>query len=52
MQALVERGCGLDVHQATVVAGTPMAVFTNKPAKLSVELLEGLGLARFFRRVY
>jgi phosphoglycolate phosphatase len=34
------------------LAGTPMAVLTNKPAKLSVELLEGLGLARFFRRVY
>jgi len=32
--------------------GTPMAVLSNKPAKLSVEILEGLGLARFFSGVY
>jgi phosphoglycolate phosphatase len=32
--------------------GCPMAVLTNKPTRLSVDILEGLGLARFFRAVY
>lgn len=32
--------------------GTAMAVLSNKPAKLSVEILEGLGLAKYFRAVY
>jgi phosphoglycolate phosphatase len=32
--------------------GTPMAVLTNKPVNISVEILEGLGLADFFRAVY
>jgi phosphoglycolate phosphatase len=32
--------------------GAPMAVLSNKPAKLSVEILEGLGLARYFRGIY
>ncbi len=30
----------------------PMAVLTNKPAKLSVEILEGLRLEKFFRVIY
>jgi len=30
----------------------PMAVLTNKPLKMSVEILEGLGLLKFFRVVY
>jgi len=30
----------------------PMAVLTNKPAKMSVEILEALGLRKFFRAVY
>src|SRR5258708_17576770 len=30
----------------------PMAVLTNKPAKMSVEILESLGLRRYFRAVY
>jgi phosphoglycolate phosphatase len=30
----------------------PMAVLTNKPTELSVEILEGLGLTRFFYGVY
>jgi len=34
------------------LADLPMAVLTNKPTKLSVEILEGLSLARFFRAVY
>ncbi len=30
----------------------PMAVLTNKPLKMSVQILEGLGLAKFFRAIY
>lgn len=30
----------------------PMAVLTNKPAKMSVEILEALGLLKYFRAVY
>jgi phosphoglycolate phosphatase len=33
------------------LAGCPMAVLTNKPARLSVEILEGLKLIQFFRAV-
>jgi phosphoglycolate phosphatase len=32
--------------------GAAMAVLSNKPRKLSAEILEGLGLARYFRGVY
>jgi len=32
--------------------GYPMAVLTNKPAKMSVEILGALGLSRFFRVIY
>lgn len=34
------------------LAGTPMAVLSNKPTKMSVQILEALGLARYFRAVY
>jgi 2-phosphoglycolate phosphatase, prokaryotic len=30
----------------------PMAVLTNKPVNISVRILEGLGLAEFFRSIY
>ena len=30
----------------------PMAVLTNKPVRVSRKILEGLGLARYFRAVY
>jgi phosphoglycolate phosphatase len=30
----------------------PMAVLTNKPAKMSVDILEALGLLKYFRAVY
>jgi len=30
----------------------PMAVLTNKPAKMSVEILEALGLSKYFRAIY
>jgi phosphoglycolate phosphatase len=32
--------------------GLPMAVLTNKPVHISVRILEGLGLAEFFRAIY
>jgi len=32
--------------------GVPMAVLTNKPVNISVRILEGLGLAQFFRAIY
>jgi phosphoglycolate phosphatase len=34
------------------LAGCPMAVLSNKPTRLSVEILEGLGLSRYFQAVY
>ena len=34
------------------LAGYPLAVLTNKPWRISVRILEGLGLAPFFKRVY
>jgi phosphoglycolate phosphatase len=30
----------------------PMAVLTNKPLNMSIEILEGLGLLRYFRGIY
>ena len=33
-------------------AGLPMAVLTNKPNQLSIEILDGLELTKFFRAVY
>jgi phosphoglycolate phosphatase len=32
--------------------GVPMAVLTNKPVNISIRILEGLGLAEFFRAIY
>ena len=34
------------------LAGNPMAVLSNKPTELSVDILKGLGLARFFQAIY
>lgn len=34
------------------LAGNRMAVLTNKPRQVSVEILEGLGLAKFFEAIY
>jgi phosphoglycolate phosphatase len=34
------------------LAGWPMAVLTNKPVRFSKEILEGLGMARYFAYVY
>lgn len=36
----------------TQLAHLPMAVLTNKPAKISVRILKELGLQQFFRAVY
>src|SRR5207237_2901420 len=30
----------------------PMAVLTNKPVRISVRILEALGLAKYFRSIY
>jgi phosphoglycolate phosphatase len=32
--------------------GIPMAVLTNKPVRISVRILESLGLAKYFREIY
>jgi phosphoglycolate phosphatase len=34
------------------LAQYPMAILTNKPVRVSVRILEGLGLAKYFRAVY
>lgn len=34
------------------LAHYPLAVLTNKPSRISVRILEGLGLARYFRAIY
>src|SRR6266481_2067514 len=33
------------------LAGLPMAVLTNKPARISVRILDSLGLSKFFRGI-
>ena len=41
------------VEEALVaLSNRPMAVLTNKPLKMSVQILEGLGLAKFFSAIY
>jgi len=35
-----------------VLEGMPMAVLTNKPVRFSRQILEGLGLASYFRYIY
>jgi phosphoglycolate phosphatase len=35
-----------------VLAGLPMAILTNKPARISVRILDELGLKRYFRAIY
>jgi phosphoglycolate phosphatase len=41
------------VHEGLqALQGHPMAVLTNKPQKMSVEILEGLGLLQYFGAVY
>lgn len=41
------------VEEALVsLKGNPMAVLTNKPTAASVQILEGLGLAKYFQGIY
>ena len=40
------------VEGLQALAGLPLAVLTNKPVNLSVEILEGLQLANLFRGIY
>ena len=41
------------VHEALeVLRGRPLAVLTNKPVRFSRSILEGLGIAHYFRQVY
>ena len=41
------------VEEALVLLkGNPMAVLTNKPTGASLQILEGLGLAKYFQRIY
>src|ERR1700687_817010 len=39
-------------HGAQQLAAFPMAILTNKPVRISVRILEELGLAKYFRAVY
>ncbi len=40
------------VEGLRALKGSPMAVLTNKPVKMSLQILEGLQLASFFHAVY
>lgn len=40
------------VEGLRLLASCPMAVLSNKPARMSVEIIEGLNLANYFRGVY
>src|ERR1035438_1254575 len=52
----LDSTCGYPGVAETMVELTgkqvPMAVLTNKPVRISVRILEGLGLAKYFRVVY
>src|SRR5712692_9275818 len=50
---LIGRALGNGVTEALdELRGFSMAVLTNKPVRVSVRILEGLGLAKYFRAVY
>jgi len=34
------------------LSGFPLSVLTNKPTTMSIEILQGLGLAKYFRSIY
>jgi phosphoglycolate phosphatase len=40
------------VEGLSALEGHPMAVLTNKPVKMSVQMLQDLGLAKFFTAIY
>jgi phosphoglycolate phosphatase len=42
-----------EVEEAlAMLSGTPLAVLTNKPTAASLQILKGLGLAKYFRAIY
>ena len=40
------------VEALDALATYPMSVLTNKPTNMSIEILQGLGLAKYFRSIY
>ena len=56
--ASADRGGFQTVHSSGVpealekLAALPMAVLTNKPARISVRILDALGLSKYFRVIY
>jgi len=40
------------VEALALLDGIPLAVLTNKPTKASLQILEGLGLAKYFRSIH
>jgi len=40
------------VEALDALAAYPMSVLTNKPTNMSVDILQGLGLAKYFRSIY
>ena len=40
------------VEALEALAAHPLSVLTNKPTNMSVEILQGLGLAKYFRSIY
>lgn len=40
------------VEALALLDGIPMAVLTNKPTTASLQILQGLGLAKYFRSIY
>jgi len=40
------------VEALNSLSGFPMSVLTNKPTDMSVDILQGLGLAKYFRSIY
>src|SRR2546430_12330955 len=50
----MDSTCGYAGVPETVehLAACPMAILTNKPVRVSRRILEGLGLAKYFRAVY
>ena len=40
------------IEALDALAAYPMSVLTNKPTNMSVDILQGLGLAKYFRSIY
>lgn len=50
----MDNTCGYPSVQETLaeLSHIPMAVLTNKPERISIRILESLGLAKYFRAIY